>query len=117
VPKGGSTALTLLAAALAAGCASKSASQAQQPPAWFVQRAAELDRQGYPRLANVPDRVDANTNPAYWEGVRRDLDAERAALQASPRSQPPPPADAHAAAAAAFDQSARADIEATRLKH
>jgi hypothetical protein len=113
VPKG--PALSVLAAILAAGCAS--GGDGAEPPAWFVERAAELNREGYPELANVPERVDANLDAAHWEEVRRELDAERAAMQQSPRSGPPPSPDAQAAAADAFDENARADIEATRLKH
>jgi hypothetical protein len=107
VPKGGPTAL--LTAAILAGCA--------QPPAWFVERSAQLNREGYPRLANVPSRVDANVNQAHWDSVRNELDAASAELRASPRSEPPRSPDSQSAAADAFEQNARADIEATRLKH
>jgi hypothetical protein len=107
-------ALGLLAAALAAGCAS---SGREELPGWFVERSRELRREGYPRLANVPERVDANVNQAHWDQVREELDTAGAAIRASPRSEPPPPVDDQNAAADAFDENARAEIEATRLKH
>jgi hypothetical protein len=108
-------ALTLLAAALAAGCASSK--PAAEPPAWFVERSRALNREGFPRLANVPDHVDANTNQEYWDNVRKELDAEGAAVRASPRSEAPPAPEAQAAAADEFDARARAELEATRQKH
>lgn len=115
MPKGGCLAIAaLLGLTMTAGCAS---GDRAEPPAWFKQREKELRREGYPRLANIPDRVDANVNQTHWDEVRTELDADAAAMRASPRSEAPPTADAQEQAATAFEEKARGDLEATRAQH
>ncbi|MGE0830675.1 MAG: hypothetical protein AB7O04_15165 [Hyphomonadaceae bacterium] len=112
----GLTALTIFAAAQAAGCAA-SAESARPLPDWFVEKREALEAEGYPELANVPDRVDANANQAHWDRVVRDLDRAGAQVQANPRSEPPPTEAEQAAQADAFDEAARGAIESTRSQH
>jgi hypothetical protein len=108
-------ALTILAAS-AAGCAAQ-AESTRPLPAWFVTRSAELANEGYPDLANVPDRIDANVSQPHWNQVQQELDAAHAELRANPRSQPAPAAAQQGDAAAEFDENAREAIESTRRQH
>ncbi|MGE0046177.1 MAG: hypothetical protein AB7J28_14055 [Hyphomonadaceae bacterium] len=110
------SALVIFAAA-AAGCVSAAEDEGRPLPEWFVQERAALDAEGYPDLANVPERVDANTRQPYWDGVTAELEAERRDMQASPRAEAPPTADEQAAAAETFDQGARDALETTRRQH
>lgn len=110
--------LFLAPAAAAALTACAGAETSNRPlPAWFVERQAELNNEGYPDLANVPDRIDANTRQPYWDGVTAELDAAAAAMRANPRSGAPADAAAQAADAETFDAEARQALEATRSQH
>lgn len=116
------TGLFIVIAAFAAcavtSCASGEEAADQRPlPAWFVEQRAALEAEGYPDLANVPDRVDANTRQPYWDGVTAELDSARRDLQTSPRAERPPTAEEQAAEAAAFDEGARNALETTRRQH
>lgn len=112
---GSISALVLLAAG-AAGCASAE-DEGRPLPAWFVERQAALEAEGYPELANVPDRVDANTRQPYWDGVTAELDAARQEMAQNPRSERPASAEEQAGAAEQFDQGAREALESTRSQH
>jgi hypothetical protein len=107
----------LFAAAAAAGCAGQPQAAERPLPDWFVARKAQLEREGYPRLENVPSRVDANTNQAHWDQVTRELDAASAEMRASPRSEAPPTPAEDAAIVSDFDARARADLDSTRNEH
>lgn len=108
----GPAALGILAAA-ATSCAA--APDSERPlPAWFVERQAELDAEGYPDLANVPERVDAEVDDAHWDDVTRELDRVASEMAANPRSEPAPSPEQTDAAAADFDARARDDLERTR---
>jgi hypothetical protein len=116
VRKGLALALPAIMLASAAGCASPQ--EAERPlPAWFVARKAELEREGYPKLENVPSRVDANVNQEHWDQVTRELEAARAEMQANPRSERPPTPTEDAAAVETFDEKARTDLDAARARN
>jgi hypothetical protein len=84
---------------------------AGQQPAWFAERA-EADARGYPSLREVPTETIANTDPAHWSEVEREMAAAAAALRSHPRAQYTAPEDP-----AAFVEQARADLEAARQAH
>ena len=96
-----------LAAALGA-CAGGAPKNA---PDWYRQAMHE-EAHSYPRLRDVPRTTDANTNVAYWAQVQADVLSARQAMLANPRSQWTPPENADA-----FNNDARAAIDATRDQH
>jgi len=100
-----------LSAFVALGAFSACASEpVAAPPEWFTQDAAALEAQGDPDIRSIPKGTDANTDPAHWAAVAQDLAAAQALLAQSP----PPAGAADAAADQAFEDSARAALEATR---
>jgi len=84
-------------------------------PQWFVEQQDALEAEGYPRLENVPDRVDATVDQGHWDEVTRELDEAGRQMQADRRSTPvnrtPAAQDVRAQR---FDERAREEIAATR---
>ncbi|MBI1250137.1 MAG: hypothetical protein GC189_01535 [Alphaproteobacteria bacterium] len=107
-----------IAAALAlcwvGACAGADADRTETaPPEWFATRSAELDSEGFPELARAPATTRAKLDPEHWDRVQADLAAAEAAMRADPRSTGP----SDAPDAVAFEQDARAAIDATRESH
>ncbi|NWG54675.1 MAG: hypothetical protein HXY28_13235 [Hydrogenophilaceae bacterium] len=105
------------ALAAAAGACASNAETTRPLPAWFVEQQAALEKEGYPRLENVPDRVDATVDQGHWDAVTRELDAAAAEMLADPRSAPAVAGAAADADAAAFTEAARRELEATGAAH
>lgn len=79
-------------------------------PAWFVEREAKIAAEGKPVLAAIDVQKPDPAVQAQFDKVEAELKAAQAALLADPRAAPAQPV----AGASAFDQAARAEIEATR---
>jgi hypothetical protein len=107
--------LTAAAALAAAASACASRSETERPlPEWFVAQQAALEKEGYPRLENVPDRVDATVDQGHWDGVTRELDRAAAEMMADPRSEPVASAPEQEAEALRFSDAAIEELAATR---
>ena len=101
-----------LAGAVLAASLGACVSAPEDAPEWFQQRAA-AEAGTYPRLQDVPTKTDANTDPAHWEEVRRNVLSAGLTMRAHPRAEP---ATAEQDPAA-FVDAARRDLEAARDAH
>ena len=93
----------------AAGCASGKAPEGA--PEWYAQ-TVESHSGAYPRLSDIPQEHQANTDPAYWDAVAAEMAAAMAELRADPRNEPLSEEDV-----ARFEAEARATIDASRDAH
>ncbi|MBI1188958.1 MAG: hypothetical protein GC206_16760 [Alphaproteobacteria bacterium] len=100
--------------AASAGACASTAESARPLPAWFVEQQAALEQEGYPRLENVPDRVDATVDDGHWDTVTRELDAAATDMMADPRSEPASAAAQEDAEAVQFSEQAMEELQTTR---
>lgn len=101
-----------LAAGLLAASLAACVSAPEDAPAWFQERAA-AEAGTFPSLRDVPHRTDANTDPAYWDAVRQEVEVAARDMRANPRNEPP----ASDQDPAAFIEEARRDLETARDAH